>query len=219
MTTETLIERLVGDLEPVRPLPMPSVRAARAVVGVVGFLLLITLPLTTATDIAVNAAGGIWFVAPHVVSLLTGMLAIVAAYASVVPGHSRRLWMWPAGSLGIWAAMLAFAGRAQWTVPADPSLPSEWVCLALIIGSGAPVMFVLLRQLRSGAVFNAALTAGLTALAVASFASIGACLSHPHTNYALMLMWHGAAFVAITIGATALGRRLFATSSSEVSWR
>lgn len=213
MTTERLIERLVRDLEPVRPLPSPAVRAARAVAGVVGFVLIVALPLTTATDIAMNAGGGVWFVAPHVLSLLTGLFAIVAAFASVVPGYSRRLWMWPAASLAIWVAMLAFAGRTQWTVPADPSLPSEWVCLALIVGSGAPIMVVLLRQLRQGAVFNAALTAALAALAVTSFASIGACLSHPHTNYALMLIWHGAAFVALTLCSALLAPRLFAVTS------
>jgi len=39
----------------------------------------------------------------------------------------------------------------------------------------------------------------------------------PHTNYALMLMWHGAAFVALTMFSAALGRTLFARALG-VQW-
>jgi hypothetical protein len=208
MTTDTLIERLARELQPVRALPRPAVRTAMWISGAAIYLALIAVPLTSRADVAANTAGGIRFFIPQLLAIVTGIVAAVAAFASVIPGYSRRLWIAAATAAATWAASLAIAARGQWSQPLDPALPSEWVCVALIVGSGAPLMFAIARMLRRGALFNPALTAALGALAVTSLASVGACITHPHTNNAVTLVWHGITLLVLVIVSAMMSRRI-----------
>jgi hypothetical protein len=207
MTTESLIERLARDLQPVRPLPPPAVRAAMWIAGAAIYLLLIAMPLTSSADIATNTAGGAWFYIPQLLAIVTGAIAAVAAFASVVPGYPRRIWIAAVAAAAAWGASLAIGARGQWSQPVDPALPSEWVCVALIVASGAPLMFVIARMLRRGAPFDPPLTAALGALAVTSLTNVSACFTHPHTNNAVTFVWHGITLVVLVLASMMMSRR------------
>src|SRR5262249_54549739 len=104
-----------------------------------------------------------------------------------------------------WVASLAITARGQWAQPADPSLPSEWVCVALIVVSGVPLLLVIARMLRRGAPLNPSLTAALRALAVTGFANVGACVPHPHPDNAMTLVWDGATIGGAMIASAVAG--------------
>jgi hypothetical protein len=199
MTTDTLIERLARELQAVRPLPRPGIRTALWVAGATIYLTLVAAPLTSRDDIAANTADPLWFFLPQALALAAGVAGALAAFASVVPGYSRRPAVLAAIATAAWTASLAAGARGRWSEAADPSLPSEWVCVVLIVTSGAPLAVVLSRMLRHGAVFNPSLTAGLSALAVTSLATVAACVTHPHTNQALTLVWHGTTLAAAVV--------------------
>jgi hypothetical protein len=209
MTTDTLIEQLARELRRVEPLPRPGIRTALWVAAAVVYLTLVAAPLTSRGDIAANTAGGLWFVGAQLLAVVTGVVAAAAAFRSVIPGYSRQASAWAAIAACGWATSLAMGARGQWSRPADPELPSEWVCVALIVASGAPMMVALLRMLRNGAAFTPSLTAALSALSVTSLANIGACASHPHTNHAITLVWHGTTLAAAVVAFAAIGPRIF----------
>jgi hypothetical protein len=208
MTTDTLIERLARELEPVRPLPRPAARAAMWIAGAAIFLGLVAVPLTSSADVAANTAGGVWFFVPALLAVVTGIVAAMAAFASVVPGYPGRLWIAAVTAAAAWAASLAIGARGRWSVPPDPALPSEWLCVALIVSSGTPLMFVIARMLRRGAPFNPPLTAALAALAVASLAHVSACFTHPHTNHAATFVWHGITLLVLVLVSVTMSRRI-----------
>jgi hypothetical protein len=208
MTTDTLIERLARELRPVQPLPHPGVRAAMWVGGAAFWLAVIAVPLTSRADIAANSAGGVWFLLAQLLAIVTGIVAAAAAFASVVPGYSRSAAMGTAAAAAAWMASLAVGAWRQWSDPVDPSLPSEWVCVVLIVASGAPLMLVFSRMLRRGAVFHPVLTATLAAVAVTLLANAAACMTHPHTNNAVTFVWHGLLLLAVATVSAIAGPRL-----------
>jgi hypothetical protein len=209
MTTDRLIERLAHELQPVRPLPRPGIRTALWLTGAMIYLTLIAAPLTSPPDTAANTADPIWFFLPQALALVVGIVAALAAFTSVTPGYSRRPAIVAAIATAAWAGTMAVGARGQWSEDADPSLPSEWLCVVLIVTSGAPLALAVARMLRQGAVFNPALTAALSALAVTSLASVAACFTHPHTNPALTFVWHGATLAAAVIVFITIAPRVF----------
>jgi hypothetical protein len=208
MTTDTLIERLARELQPVRPLRRPAVRAAMWISGAAIYLALIAVPLTSSADVAANTAGGMRFFIPQLMAIVAGVVAAVAAFASVVPGYSRRACVAAAAAAVAWAASLAIGARGQWSEPLDPRLPSEWVCVALIVGTGVPLMLATARMLRRGAPFHPRVTAALGALAVTSLANVGACITHPHVNNAVTFVWHGMTLVVLVMVSVMMSPRI-----------
>ena len=170
---------------------------------------LIAVPLTSSADIAANTAGGMGFFIPQLLAIVTGIVAAVAAFASVVPGYSRRVSVAAAAAAAAWAASLAIGARDQWSQPLDPTLPSEWVCVALIVGSGMPLMLAVAPMLRRGAPFNPPLTAALGALAVTSLANVVACVTHPHVNNAVTFVWHALTLLVLVMVSAMMSPRIF----------
>jgi hypothetical protein len=208
MTTDTLIERLARELEPVRPLPHPAVRTGMWILGAAIYLAVIAVPITSSADFAANTTGGLRFFIPQLLAIVTGVIAAVAAFGSVVPGYPRRLWIAAATAAAAWGASLAIGARGQWSQPVDPALPSEWLCVALIVGIGAPLMLAIAWMLRRGAPFDPPLTVALSALAVTSLTNVGACFTHPHTNNAVTFVWHGLTLLVLVVVSVMMSRQI-----------
>lgn len=208
MKTEQLIDELVRDLRPAPPLRPSWVRAGAWLLGAVGYLGLLTVLLTSSEDVAAN--GTSWrFVVPQVAAFLLAASAALAAFASTIPGASRRpLWLVGASTI-IWAASLAGdavqeLGRTGGTALLEPH---EWLCVVLTVGGGALPALGLAAMLRHGALMSPALTGALGVVAVASLANIAACVSHPHPSSAVILVWHGATIATLAaLGAWAARR-------------
>ena len=144
-----------------------------------------------------------WFFLPQLLAVATGVVAATAAFMSVIPGYSRRAWIGVAVATATWAGSLAISPRGGNADPAAAaSVTPEWVCVVMILVTGLPLIAVLGRLLRHGAPLNPSLTGALSALAVGALANIGACISHPHTDNAVTLVWHGVTIAALVIACT-----------------
>jgi len=94
MDTERLIRTLAGQVQPVRPLRRPWRRTlAWTAIGAVYLMGLVMLvPLRNDLDARIQDP---WFLLEQAAALLTGLTAAVAAFATIVPGHRRRVVAWP----------------------------------------------------------------------------------------------------------------------------
>jgi hypothetical protein len=203
MNTDRLIAQLADRLSPVQPLRRPGFRAFVWLCGASAFLGVLAISMTSQADVAANG-GGIAFVGPQFIAILTAVLAARAAFTSVIPGYSRAPLIWPVVAGLVWVAALAIgipAGQSAAMLAA----PREWMCVAVIVLSGGPMMVALWLMLRQGAPLNPSVTAALGALAVGALANVAACVAHPHTNNGITLVWHGATMAVLVALASATG--------------
>jgi hypothetical protein len=207
MDTTRLIERLAHEAQPAPPLPRPWIRAAVWLGGVVLYLAAITLPMTSNAHIAANGTG--WkFLFPQLAAVVTAAAAAFAAFASTVPGYSRRILWLPAAAGLVWFGGLVGWSYGEWHAGVRLAAPREWVCVVMIVAGGAVPAFVMAKMLRRGAPLTPGVTTALGALAVTGLANVGACLSHPHPSSAVTLVWHGLTIAALVAVAGWMGRDL-----------
>jgi hypothetical protein len=209
MRTEQLIDELVHDLRPAPPLRPAWVRAGWWLLGAVAYLGLLTLLLTSSADVAAN--GTAWrFIAPQVTAFVMAASAAVAAFASTVPGASRRPLLATAAAAIVWTASLLGEAVQELSLPGPVALiaPEEWLCVAMAVIGGALPALGMAFMLRRGALLSPALTAALGAVAITGLANIAACVSHPHPSSAVILVWHGGFILALAALAAWGGRRV-----------
>jgi hypothetical protein len=203
MNTNDLIDTLVKDLTPVKPLRQPGVRATVWLLGAAVYIAAVTAGMP---ESGAAVAGSPQLLLAQLAAVVTGVLAATAAFVSVVPGHSRRWFVLPLIAAAVWIATLVGAAPPAAFEPPILGATREWLCIAQIVLGGAPLLAVLAVMLRRGAPLNPALTAALSALAVGILANVGACYSHPHTENGVTLVWHGGAILALVLASVAGGR-------------
>jgi hypothetical protein len=142
-------------------------------------------------------------------ALVTGIMAARAAFASVIPGANKRMWMMPAVGAGVWGLSLMWAGALdlQAVGTLGVTSQSDWPCVASMTVGGLVVGAPLVWMLRRGAPLTPGLTAFLAALAALSFANIEACLTRPHAFALTVLLWHGSTVAAVAALCALTGRR------------
>jgi hypothetical protein len=198
MNTDRLIESLARDLRPVVALRAPSTRAAWWLLGALAYLGILTLVMTSREDIAANGIS--WsFMFPQVAAMLTGTAAAIAAFASTVPGFSRRVLLLPAVGAIVWLGSVVGGAVLEWRQVGGASVVTsrEWLCVAMIVFGGAVPGGSLGLMLRKGAPLTPRVTAALGVLAVTALANVSACVSHPHPSHAVTLVWHGSTILAL----------------------
>jgi hypothetical protein len=94
------------------------------------------------------------------------VLAAIAVFASVVPGHSNHVTVWALISAIGWLAIMTVSASGVDESPAILSARHEWVCVAVILIGGAPLVAALSVMLRSGAPLSPIRTGFLTVLSV-----------------------------------------------------
>ncbi len=211
MNTNELIQRLSRDLPPVEPLWRPG---SRAVVWlIVAAIYVAALTALLANGVTVSGLGlaspRIWV--PQVAAIATSLLASWAAFASVIPGHSRRPAVLASIGAAAWLAAVLVASRWHSDVATIVSARHETACVGLIVLGGAPVVAAMAAMLRRGAAFTPGTTAAFAALAAGALMNIGACFWRPHAVDDVTLVWHGGAILALVL-ACAFGARLVPTA-------
>jgi hypothetical protein len=218
MNTDSLIERLAKNLDPIAPLRRPGTRAAAWLLGAMLYVAILTLPMTSGTDLSAVGSDP-WILLPQLLAIVTSMLAVTAALASVVPGHSKLVFVWPVIGLLVWLVMLV-ATSPQAGAPAGiAAAQGEWLCVAQILLGGAPLVAVLAMMARRGAPLKPAVTAAFAAIAVGTLANVGACVTHPHTDNRITLAWHGAAILVLLLVCVAGGRFVLSWSATRRTGR
>jgi hypothetical protein len=203
MNTDRLVEHLARDLRPAYALRAPWVRAGWWLVGAVAYLSMLALTMTSRADVAGN--GGWLFLLGQIGAVATAAAAAIAAFASTVPGFSRRVLVIPIAAATVWLGGLAVGAVGEWNAAGVAGLaaPREWLCVVTIVLGGALPWLMIASMLRQGAPLAPRVTAALGALAVAALANIAACVSHPHPSSLVTLVWHGSTIVALIGLATA----------------
>jgi hypothetical protein len=185
MNTDELLQNLARERPP-PPLPTPGRRAGTWFVGAVLYVALLATGMAFVNGRPSGAGAIFW--AAQMAAIVTSLLASAAAFASVVPGFKGRSRILAIAAAIAWLATLAVASIADADWSAVPAATHEWWCVVFIVAGGAPLLAVLALMLRRGAPLEPATTAGLAALSVAALANVGACLSLPHANTAIMLV-------------------------------
>ncbi len=209
LETSKLIVALVADAKPVRRLKPPSLRAVLWSVACVPAIALIVwyyggIGAEYGTEVRQPS-----FVIESLACLLTGLTAAAAALNAAIPGRSQRLLLLPLIPLSVWLAALCYGCWHDWVTlgVAGVELDADWGCAAqtALMAIVPGLLFVmLLRRLpiRSPAI------AGVSALAIASFAVLGTSLYHTDDSSLTFLFWHVGAAAVITCAGFLIGRRL-----------
>lgn len=220
MATNDLISELVRDLEPVSPLPVPSVRLWRWLAA--------SVAVGAATIAVIGRRGDLattMFAQPfqaHVAFLvLAAVSSAAAALALAIPGEPVRSWRRaaPAVALGAWLAWLAgelmplaAAGGAAW--PA-----AGWGCVAKAFAIGATPGFILAVMVGRGAPGDVRATVTFAALAAAAVGALGVELTCPLDGPMHLMLWHAGPVMVIVLLAALFGRAAFAAFAARQAGR
>lgn len=208
MDSEDLIARLVADARPVRRVPPPALStliwlvAVAAVVGAVvawsGFRHDLPQRLASGVDLPQMILAGV-----------TGVAAAFAAFQLALPDRDRR-WGWlPVPPALGWVATMGWGCvQESLTAGAAAFVPGVSVpCLVFIVALSLPLTLCGGFLARHAAGFRPGPVAALVGLSAACFAGIGLTLVHHLDAAATVLVWHGLAVAAVTLGAARVGPR------------
>jgi hypothetical protein len=208
MKTDELIARLGREAAAVTPLPSPARRTAVWLACGALYVTVSSVMILAAMSGTGTAVTPLYLL-QQAASLLTGITAAGAAFASVVPGASDRVRRLPviAGALWIgsvvWASVLD--GQASGTV--GFAAETDWPCVVSMTIGAVVLGMPLLVMLRRGAPLTPRATALLAGLAAVSLANIMACLTRPHAFAMTVLLWHGGTAAVMAVLFAWAGRR------------
>jgi hypothetical protein len=204
--TADLVRQLAANSAAVQPLPRPWLRTAAWLV--VCLLYLVLLDVAWPHEAPYKPIDG-RFVVEQIAALATGVAAAIAAFASIVPGYSRRLALASFLPLALWLVVLGQSCAREWSSSLLPPMLSHWGCFPATIIAGLVPAMAMLVMLRRGAPIAPRLTTALAGLAVASLANVGIRFVHPFDASLIVLAWHVVAMFGVIGLATIFGNRLF----------
>jgi hypothetical protein len=210
MKTTDLIATLAGNLTPVRRLRPPVVRASGWLMLAALVLALLAVSQGIRPDLAQRLHEPA-FALSIVASLLTGVLAAIAAFQLSLPDRSLRWLLLPTPALVVWLSNIGYQCLAQWVSigPQGMSLGETARCFATLVLSGLPLSLVLLVMLRYAAPLRPSAVALTAGMAVAGITATALSLFHALDATALILMWNlGTALLFVGLGGL-FGRRIF----------
>ncbi|MDQ7250917.1 NrsF family protein [Dongia sedimenti] len=205
--TDQLIEGLTRNLQPVKPLRKPGLRAALWSGFATLVIAIIAAVGGSRADLA-HALPEVTFFVPLIGSWLTGVTAAVAAFQVSLPDRSRH-WLWlPAVPILLWGtgfAVSCFSNPGD--ILASLALLPESACLLTIVLTSAALLVVLLPMLRRVKTLRPRLTAWLGCLAVAGFADTAHLLVHTEQDSLLALTVNLAPALALVVLGGLAGRK------------
>jgi hypothetical protein len=206
--TDALILGLSEGLRPVKRLRAPGLRAASWLCGIAALSLILVLGFANLPLFAHRASQPM-MAAELAGTLLTGILAIWAAFALSLPDRAFAWIYLPLPSLALWIGSSSYTCWRQWLVhgPEGYALGESPVCFAWIVGFGVPLaisLFILLRQSRP---LSPAPVAAMSGLGVASIAAFLLQFFHPFDVTFIDLGFHLAAVCAVILLARAAAER------------
>ncbi len=210
MKTSDLVAALAGNLKPVRRLRPPVVRAAGWLILAALVLALLTISQGMRPDLDQRLHDPA-FAVSIAASLLTAVLAAIAAFQLSLPDRSRRWLLLPLPALLVWLSNIGYQCLTQWVSigPQGLTLGEAARCFATLVLSGLPLSLALLVMLRYAAPLRPSAVALTASLAVAGITATALSLFHVLDATAMILMWNlGTALLFVGLGAL-FGRRIF----------
>ena len=207
--TQGLIDRLAGEAAPVRRLRPPLLRAALWLAGGVAVIVMLALLRGLRPDI-VPSLRQPGFVLGLGASLLTGLLAGLAAFMAGLPDRSRGWALLPLPATALWLGSVGYGCLTNWVgLTRGAVAPGEEAdCFTTLVLSSVPLSAVMFAMLRHAGRFRptAALCCG--SLAVAALSSTALSLLHRFDASAMLLAWTFGAAAVIWAADMLVGRRV-----------
>lgn len=206
---ERLIETLARELAPVRRISPVGLAAGWLVVVIAFGGYLASMSDLHAMMRRLMAAPDMWLAA--LASGVTGILAVVAAFMTSVPGRSPRWALLPLPALALWIWESGMGCARGWALPMvqDATFAQGDHCLIFILGVSLPLSLLLMVLLRWTFPLRPNLTLALGGLAAAGAAATLLNFFHPYDASVTDLVFHALA-VGLVVGFNRLfGSRLF----------
>ncbi len=191
MKTSDLIASLARDLPPVRRLRPPFVRAA----GWLAVAFIVVAFLAVAQGIRQDLAMRLRdpaFALSMASSLLTGVLAALAAFQVSLPDRSRLWLLLPLPALVLWLSNIGYQCLTQWIAigPEGVTMGEAARCFATLVLTGLPLSLLMLVMLRYTALLRPTAATLMGSLAVAAITASALALFHIIDASAMILMWN-----------------------------
>ena len=208
METSALIRHLAADAAPVHRLPPPWLRMA--------MWLAISLPYVCTVVVMKPAAIGFLgkidarFALEQMAILATALTAAIAAFASVIPGHHKKIYLLPLLPLAVWLASLGEGCATDWLRFGADGLRvrPDWECAPAAIFIGIIPAVTMVVMLRRGAPLAPRISVALGALAVAALGNCGLRIYHIGDVSIMVLVWHFGGLAMISVLAGRIGRHV-----------
>jgi hypothetical protein len=206
-TTEDLIARLSADARPVKRLRHPMVRAASWFCAAALGASVVVYALADLPTFMARARDPRQMI-ELAATLMTGILAIIAAFEMSLPDRSRAWALLPVPTLFAWIATAGLGCFESWVrgTTIDPAETVE--CFAILVATSVPLGLALSWMLLRAKPLAPGPVAAVGGLGVAAIAAFLLQFFHPFDVTILDLSVHAVA-VGLIVGVNALaGRRL-----------
>ncbi|RQR51794.1 DUF1109 domain-containing protein [Burkholderia sp. Bp9126] len=210
LSTSELIESLVADSTPVRPLRRPLWRATGWLTFAALLLVAIGVAHGLRPDLPLKLHEHV-FVTGIVAAAATGILAAVGAFVASVPGRSLRWVLLPSPALLVWVSTIGYGCLTNWVeIGPDGLSPGETArCFATLVLIGVPLSLTLLIMLRHVARLAPTPVAMAGSVAVSAMTAVSLSLYHPLDATMMMLVWNVGLTIILLIASASYGARLF----------
>lgn len=211
---EHLIRDLASDLEPVRRLRPPTVRA----LGWLAFVAVIAVALARLADLSalesrLSASPDMWLAVTG--SIATAVLAALATFQLSLPDASRAWALLPLPAALFWVTASGLGCLRVWLVPGThvAELTEARDCMVFIVGISIPLSVAMFVMLRRACTLQPGLTAAIAGLATAAAAATLLNFFHPFDAAATDLAVHACAVALVIVANWAFSGRLLSTAS------
>ncbi|KUM25596.1 hypothetical protein AU467_25850 [Mesorhizobium loti] len=216
--TSDLITSLATDLAPVRRLRPPLTRATCWLMLAAAVMALLAVGQGLRPDLA-QRLGDPVFVVSMIASLLTGVLAAIAAFLVSLPDRSRLWLLLPAPALVLWLSNIGYQCLYRWVdlSPDGISFGETARCFATLVLTSLPLSLAMMMMLRYAALLRPTATSVMGSLAVAAITATALSLFHTLDATVMILMWNvGTALVLVGLGSL-FGRRMLRWTEAGVT--
>jgi hypothetical protein len=205
--SDGLILSLAEGLKPVKRLPAPRVRAL-IWLGVVALLSFAFVLRFARLEMIMERARNPKLALELVGTLMTGILAVFAAFELSLPDRSRRWALLPLPSFALWLGSSGYSCWSRWISigPDRLELGETTGCFAWIVGLGIPLAIGLFVVLRRSHPLDPGPVAAMAGLGVASLAAFLLQFFHPFDVTFIDLGLHLAGVATVVILARAMAR-------------
>jgi hypothetical protein len=213
MEIDRLIDNLTRTAQPVRVLLPPRARAAIWLTVALPYIALVVYVVAPRPDLVEKLAQSRYLL-EQAAALATGIAAATAAFATTIPGYSRRVVLLPLVPLAVWLGSLGQGCLQDWLQfgPSGLAFRPDWFCFPAIVLVGAAPAIAMAMMLRRGAPLAPYVSTALGGLAAAGLGNFGLRLFHMQDASLMVLVWQVGSVAVLTIAAACGGRIL-------LSWR
>ena len=208
--TPDLIASLAANATPVRRLRPPVMRAACWLLLAAVVLTLLAINQGIRPDL-VERLREPTFATGLAASLLTGVLAAIAAFLVSLPDRSRLWLLLPLPALVLWLSNIGYQCLVQWIDigPDGVSLGEAARCFATLVLTSLPLSLAMLVMLRYAAPLRPTAVALMGSLAVAAITATALSLFHTIDATVMILMWNVGTAIMLVALAGVFGRKMF----------